>query len=105
MTDRSRVVAGSRMEPGAEDLQAELSDEHWLLIADLFANPEPSPKGGRPQAKPPRSPASIKSHETFSVCRQFLYCSTFSIECQSTRMAQHLLPTRKSHADRRGSLH
>ncbi|MEM6798686.1 MAG: transposase [Planctomycetota bacterium] len=52
MTDRSRVLAGSRMEPGGEDLQAELSDEHWLLIADLFANPKPSPKGGRPMASP-----------------------------------------------------
>jgi transposase len=38
------------MEPETEDLQAELSDEHWLLIADLFANPTPSPKGGRPMA-------------------------------------------------------
>lgn len=32
MTDRSRCRAGSRMEPEAEDLQAELSDEHWLLV-------------------------------------------------------------------------
>lgn len=38
------------MEPEVEELQAELSDEHWLLIADLFANPKPSPKGGRPMA-------------------------------------------------------
>ncbi|MEM6797893.1 MAG: hypothetical protein AAF589_00125 [Planctomycetota bacterium] len=45
MTDRSLVLAGSRMEPTAEDLQAKLRDEDWLLIADLFANPEPSPKG------------------------------------------------------------
>ena len=52
MTDRSRVSAGSRTEPGADDLQAELSDEQWLLIADLFANPEPSAKGGRPMADP-----------------------------------------------------
>lgn len=50
MSDRSRASAGSRMEPEAEDLQAELSDEHWLLIADLFANPKPSPRGGRPMA-------------------------------------------------------
>lgn len=50
MSDRSRVEAGSRMEPEVEELQAELSDEHWLLIADLFANPKPSPKGGRPMA-------------------------------------------------------
>ncbi|MEM6434757.1 MAG: transposase, partial [Cyanobacteria bacterium P01_D01_bin.115] len=52
MDDRSRVNAGSRMEPELEDLQAELSDEHWLLIADLFANPDPSPQGGRPMADP-----------------------------------------------------
>ncbi|MEQ8667871.1 MAG: hypothetical protein RIC12_01780 [Pirellulales bacterium] len=44
MTDRSRCDAGSRMEPENEELQAELSDEHWLLIADLFENPKPSPK-------------------------------------------------------------
>ena len=52
MSDRSRCEAGSRMEPEVEDLQAELSDEHWLLIAELFANPDPSPKGGRPMADP-----------------------------------------------------
>jgi len=52
MTDRSRCDAGSRMEPETEDLQAELSDEHWLLIADLFENPKPSPKGGRPMVDP-----------------------------------------------------
>jgi transposase len=45
------------MEPEVADLQAELSDEHWLLIADLFANRlfanrRPSPKGGRPMADP-----------------------------------------------------
>ncbi len=56
MSDRSRLEAGSRMEPEALDLQAELSDEHWLLIADLFANPEPSPQGGRP--RPIRGPVS-----------------------------------------------
>lgn len=52
MSDRSRVRAGSRMEPAVEDLHAELSDEHWQLIADLFANPKPSTKGGRPMADP-----------------------------------------------------
>lgn len=52
MTDRSRCDAGSRMEPNTEDLQAERSDEHWLLITDLFANPKPSPQGGRPMADP-----------------------------------------------------
>lgn len=52
MDDRSRESAGSRTEPETEDLQAELSDEHWLLIAELFANPKPSAKGGRPMADP-----------------------------------------------------
>lgn len=52
MRDRSHKCVGSRMEPEPEDLQAELSDEHWLLIADLFANPQPSPQGGRPMADP-----------------------------------------------------
>ncbi len=52
MTDRSRSDAGSRMEPESEDLQAELSDEQWLLIADLFANPDQGPQGGRPMADP-----------------------------------------------------
>lgn len=52
MTDRSRDYAGSRTEPDALDLQAELSDEHWLLIANLFSNPRPGPKGGRPMADP-----------------------------------------------------
>lgn len=50
MTDRSREYAGSRMEPNTDELQPELSDEHWLLIADLFSNPKPSPRGGRPMA-------------------------------------------------------
>jgi transposase len=52
MVDRSRLSAGSRTEPEVEELQAELTDEQWLLIADLFANPQPSPKGGRPMADP-----------------------------------------------------
>ena len=40
------------MEPNTNSLQPELTDEQWLLIADLFANPTPSPRGGRPMADP-----------------------------------------------------
>lgn len=36
---------GSRMEPGFE-----LTDDQWGLISDLFADPPPSPFGGRPRA-------------------------------------------------------
>lgn len=32
--------------------ESQLTDEQWLLIEDLFRNPEPSPKGGRPPADP-----------------------------------------------------
>ena len=52
MTDRSRDSAGSRIEPDTRALRPELSDEQWLLIADLFANAKPSPKGGRPRVDP-----------------------------------------------------
>ena len=46
MTERSRDTVGSRTEPDTNDLQPELIDEHWLLIADLFSNPTPNPQGG-----------------------------------------------------------
>ena len=39
--------AGSRTEP-----EYEFTDEQWQLIADLFPNPKPSKKGGRPPAPP-----------------------------------------------------
>lgn len=39
------AVAGSRTEPDRQ-----LTDEQWSLIKDLFANPAPSEKGGRPRA-------------------------------------------------------
>ena len=42
-----RNHTGSRTEPAPE-----LTDEQWLLIADLFANPDPSPAGGRPRVAP-----------------------------------------------------
>lgn len=40
--------AGSRMEP------EQLTDEQWLLIADLFFDEPPSPEGGRPRVPPRR---------------------------------------------------
>ena len=50
MTDRSRVDAGSRMEPDLSLELSQLSDEQWSLISDLFPDPPPSPRGGRPRA-------------------------------------------------------
>ena len=50
MSKRSRGNAGSRMEPDLNELQPELTDEQWLLIADLFSHAPPGPKGGRPRA-------------------------------------------------------
>ena len=41
---RAKARAGSRMEP-----EPQLSDEQWLLIADLFPDEPPSEKGGRPR--------------------------------------------------------
>ena len=41
---RAKARAGSRMEP-----ESQLSDEQWLLIADLFPDEPPSEKGGRPR--------------------------------------------------------
>ncbi len=50
MTARSRFEAGSRMEPASCPTGPELSDEHWSLISDLFVDPAPDPRGGRPRA-------------------------------------------------------
>jgi transposase len=50
MTDRSRDAAGSRMEPDLNLPRPQLTDEQWLLIADLFPVPAPDPRGGRPRA-------------------------------------------------------
>ena len=41
---RAKARAGSRMEP-----ESQLTDEQWLLIADLFPDEPPSEKGGRPR--------------------------------------------------------
>ena len=49
MPDRSRTepgwlaAAGSRTEP-----RRQLNDSQWFLIEDLFPDPPPNPKGGRP---------------------------------------------------------
>ena len=51
MCARSRESAGSTMEPGLTEYCPQLSDEQWALIADLFAEPPPSPSGGRPRAE------------------------------------------------------
>ena len=50
MTDRSRSMAGSRMEPESYSLAPQLTDEQWSLVADLLADPPPDPRGGRPRA-------------------------------------------------------
>jgi transposase len=50
MTVRSRVSAGSKMEPEVNSPCPQLSDEQWSLISDLFAAPKPNPRGGRPRA-------------------------------------------------------
>ncbi len=49
MIVRSRALTGSRMEPNVSLVQPALTDEQWLLIADLFAEPKPDPRGGRPR--------------------------------------------------------
>ena len=49
MRNRSRRVAGSRMEPDSTLAQPQLTDEQWLLISDLFKVPTPDPRGGRPR--------------------------------------------------------
>jgi transposase len=44
---RGRNCTGSRTEP-----KPQLTDEQWLLIADLFPHEPPSPLGGRPPIPP-----------------------------------------------------
>ena len=48
--DENRDGAGSRMEPEQVGFRPQLDDEQWALIADLFLNPPPDPRGGRPRA-------------------------------------------------------
>jgi transposase len=50
MPNRSRFVAGSRMEPNLCLVSPQLTDEQWSLISDLFPAPKPDPRGGRPRA-------------------------------------------------------
>lgn len=49
MTDRSRVSAGSKMEPEVRLTCPQLTDEQWSLISDLFPVPKVDPRGGRPR--------------------------------------------------------
>ena len=51
LSNRSRCSTGSTMDSDSKSLQPELSDEHWLLIADLFSNKPMGFKGGRPAAQ------------------------------------------------------
>jgi transposase len=50
MCSRSRHSAGSKMEPEQAGFRPQLNDEQWALIADLFRDPPPDPRGGRPRA-------------------------------------------------------
>jgi len=50
MSSRSRDMSGSTMEPEPFDFRPQLDDEQWALIFDLFAEPPPDPRGGRPRA-------------------------------------------------------
>jgi len=52
MMARSRVSAGSKMEPEVRSANPQLSDEQWSLISDLFPVPKPDPRGGRPRVDP-----------------------------------------------------
>ena len=45
----ARTEAESSNGPTTE-LDKQLTDERWLLKADLFAEPQRSPRGGRPRA-------------------------------------------------------
>jgi transposase len=54
MNARSREQAGSTMEPETGEYRPQLNDEQWALVADLFAEPPPNPRGGRPRAEPRR---------------------------------------------------
>ena len=50
MSNRSRRSTGSTMDSDSKRLQPELTDEQWLLIADLFPNKPMGANGGRPTA-------------------------------------------------------
>jgi transposase len=51
MHSRSREAAGSTMEPESPSVgRPQLNDEQWAIISDLFADPPPDPRGGRPRA-------------------------------------------------------
>ena len=44
---RGRNRTGSRTAP-----KSYLNDQQWLMIAGVFADPDPSPQGGRPRVPP-----------------------------------------------------
>ncbi|WP_425614225.1 transposase [Anatilimnocola sp. NA78] len=50
MCSRSRELAGSRLEPTELEYRPQLNDEQWALIAYLFVEPNPDPRGGQPRA-------------------------------------------------------
>jgi transposase len=50
MPCRSRLKAGSKMEPNTYSVTPQLTDEQWTLISDLFPIPKLDPRGGRPRA-------------------------------------------------------
>lgn len=49
MLNRSREVTGSTMDSDSNRLPAELTDEQWSLISDLFPDKSTGPRGGRPR--------------------------------------------------------
>ncbi len=54
MATRSRETTGSKMEPASNSVPTELTDDLWSLISDLFVDPKPDPRGGRPRVEPRR---------------------------------------------------
>jgi transposase len=49
MPKQSDEAVGSGMGPDSNGVQPQLTDEQWLLIADIFPVPVPDPRGGRPR--------------------------------------------------------
>jgi transposase len=49
MPKQSDEAVGSGMGPDSNGMQPQLTDEQWLLIADIFPVPVPDPRGGRPR--------------------------------------------------------
>ena len=51
---RSRTCGRESAQTGSRTEPEQLTDEQWLLIADLFFDDPPSPEGGRPRVPPRR---------------------------------------------------